>query len=134
MNDKYNDHDRAILMACEKFEEVHPHADQPSWLKYCMSLNVVKNKNKNWVIKFLILPKPSIEDNQYWEWEDDGIPLLIEVDSKTNKKSIVICGGTSVEPEVFFEVEIDLDQNEAIILNDTRLDRLDSSKYEINRR
>ncbi len=46
MNDKYNDHDRAILMACEKFEEVHPHADQPSWLKYCMSLNVVKNKNE----------------------------------------------------------------------------------------
>ena len=134
MNDKYNDHDRAVLMACEKFEELHPHADQPYWLKYCMSLNVVKNKNSNWVIKFLIFPKPILKANQYWEWNDNGIPLLIEVDPKNNKKSIIICVGTPVEPEVFFEVEIDLDKNKAIILNDTKLDRLDGSKYEINRR
>lgn len=134
VSNKYNSHDKAILMACEKFEEIHPHENQPRWLKYCMSLNVAKNKNKNWVVKFLISPKSILESNQYWEWEDDGIPLLVQIDPKTNKKSIVICGGVSAAPEVFFEVEIDLNQNLAIVLKDTQLNKLDASKYEINRR
>lgn len=134
VSNKYDGHDKAILMACEKFEEIYPNEDQPSWLKYCMSLNVVKNKNKNWVVKFLISPKAVLEANQYWEWKDDGIPLLVQIDPKTNKKSIIICGGAPVAPEVFFEVEIDLNQNLAIVLKDTQLNKLDGSKYEINTR
>lgn len=134
MNNKCDNHDKAILMACEKFEEIHPIEDQPKWLKYCMSMNVVKNQNKNWIVKFLISPKPVLEVNQYWEWEDDGIPLLVQIDPITNKKSIVICGGVPVAPEVFFEVEIDYKQNLAIVLKDTQLNKLDGNKYEINRR
>lgn len=134
MGNKYDDHDKAIFMACGKFEEIHPNEDQPRWLKYCMSLNVVKNKNKNWVVKFLISPKPVLEANQYWEWEDDGIPLLVQIDPKTNKKSIIICGGAQVAPEVIFEVEIDINRNLAIVLKDTQLNKLNGSDYEINRR
>lgn len=134
MNNKYNDHDKAICIACEKFEEKHPNEDQPRWLKYCMSINVKKNQNKNWVVKFLILPKPELEVNQYWEWEDDGIPLLVQIDPITNKKSIVISGGKPVVPEVIFEVEIDFNKSFAIVLRDTQLNELDGTKYEINRR
>ncbi len=134
MSQKYNDHDKAILMACKKFEEIHPNVEQPEWLKYCMTINVVKNNKKNWVVKFLLFPKPILKDNQYWEWEDDGTPLLVQVDAKTNKKSIVICGGPRIEPEVFFEVEVDINQNVVMILKNTQLDKLDGEKYEINRR
>lgn len=134
MNNKYNDHDKAISMACDKFDEIHSIENQPRWLKYCMSMNVKKNQNKNWVVKFLILPKPELEVNQYWEWEDDGIPLLVQINPISNKKSIIISGGEPTVPEVFFEVEIDLNKNLAIVLRDTQLDKLDGNKYEINRR
>ena len=134
LNNNCNDHDRAILMACEKFEERYPNGEQPTWLKYCMWMNVMKNQNKNWVVKFYLSPKPVLKSNQYWEWEDDGIPLLIEVDSITNKKSIVICGGAPVDPEVFFEAEINLEQNFVIVHKELQLDKLDGNKYEMNRR
>lgn len=134
MSQKYNDHDKAISVACQKFEEMHPIVEQPEWLKYCMTMNIVKNYKKNWVIKFLLFPKPILKDNQYWEWDDDGIPLLVQIDTKTNKKSIVICGGPRVEPEIFFEVEVDINHDKIIILKDTQLNELDGERYEINRR
>lgn len=47
MNNNYDYHDTAIFMACKKFEKIHPCEDHPRWLKYCMSMKVVKNQNKN---------------------------------------------------------------------------------------
>ncbi len=129
----HNEHDEAISMACKKFDEIHSNNDEPKWLKYCMSLNIVKNERKNWVVKFLIFPKPILEYNQYWDWQDDGMPLLIQVDPKTNKESIVICGGEPIPPLVLFEAEIDINNNHVIVLKDTKLNELDGSKYEINR-
>lgn len=69
-----NEHDEAILMACKKFDELHADHDEPKWLKYCMSLNITKNERKNWVVKFLIVPKSKLEYNQYWDWQADGNP------------------------------------------------------------
>ena len=129
-----NEHDTAIFMACKKFDEIHANHDEPKWLKYCMSLNIVKNERKNWVVKFLIFPKPILEYNQYWDWQDDGMPLLIEIDTQTNQKSIVICGGSPAPPVVLFEAEIDINKDSIIVLKDTKLNQLDGSKYEINRR
>lgn len=130
----HNDHDEAILMACKKFDEIHSNNDEPKWLKYCMSLNITKNEHKNWVVKFLVFPKPILEYNQYWDWQDDGMPLLIQIDPQTNKKSIVICGGEPASPVILFEVEIDIAKNSVTILKDTNLTQLDGAKYEINRR
>ncbi len=128
-----NEHDEAISMACQKFDEIHSD-DEPKWLKYYLSLNIAKNERKNWVVKFLIFPKPILEYNQYWDWQDDGMPLLVQIDPQTNKKSIVICGGGPIPPVVLFEAEIDINENSVIILKDTKLNQLDGSKYEINRR
>lgn len=128
-----NEHDEAVSMACKKFDELHSD-DEPKWLKYCMSLNIVKNERKNWIVKFLIFPKPILEYNQYWDWQDDGMPLLVQIDPQTNKKSIVICGGESIPPVVLFEAEIDIHKNSVIVLKDTDLSQLDGSKYKINRR
>lgn len=130
----HNEHDQAILMACKKFDEIHSNTDEPKWLKYCLSLNIVKNKHKNWVVRFLIFPKPILEYNQYWDWQDDGTPLLVQIDPQTNKKSIVICEGGPTPPEVLFEAEIDINKNSVIVLKDTKLNQLDGSKYEIIRR
>ena len=129
-----NEHDEAILMACKKFDELHADHDEPKWLKYCMSLNITKNERKNWVVKFLVFPKPKLEYNQYWDWQEDGTPLLVQMDPQTNQKSIVICGGAPVPPVVLFEAEIDRAKNRVIVLKDTELNQLDGSNYEINRR
>lgn len=75
MSNNYNDHDLSIQIACKKFEEIYPKEIQPEWLKYCMSMRVARNQNRNWVIKMILLPKPQLEPNQYWQWEDDGITI-----------------------------------------------------------
>ena len=129
-----NEHDEAIWMACKKFDEIHSNHDEPKWLKYCMSLNITKNEHKNWVVKFLVFPKPILQYNQYWDWQEDSTPLLVEMDPQTNKKSIVICGGGPTPPVVLFEAEIDIAKNSVTVLKDTELTQLDGTKYEINRR
>lgn len=134
INNKYNDHDLAVLAACKKFEEMYPKERQPEWLKYCMSMRTVRNHNKNWVIKMILLSKPELEPNQFWQWEDDGVPILFQIDPETKKKSVVICGGPSTEIEVFFEVEVDLANDEVIVLVDANPNKLDGTRYEINRR
>lgn len=128
-----NEHDEAVSMACKKFDEMHSD-DEPKWLKYCMSLNTVKNEHNNWVVKFLVFPKPILDHNQYWDWQDNGMPLLVQIDPQTNKKSIVICGGEPIPPVILFEAEVDINGNSVIVLKDTKLDLLDGSQYEINRR
>lgn len=60
------------------------------------------------MVKFLVFPKPILEYNQYWDWQDDGMPLLVQIDHQTNQKSIVICGGSPPPPVVLFEAEIDI--------------------------
>ena len=62
------------------------------------------------------------------------MPLLVQIDPQTNQKSIVICGGSPTPPVVLFEAEIDIKKNSVIVLQDTKLNQLDGSKYEINRR
>ena len=134
INNKHNDHDLSVLVACKKFEELLPKEKQPEWLKYCMSMRTMRNHNKNWVIKMILLSKPELKSNQFWQWEDDGIPILFQIDPATKKKSVVICGGPSTNIEVFFEVEVDLKNDKVMVLVDTDLNKLDGAKYEINRR
>ena len=50
-----SDRDLSIFAACKKFEEMHPKEKQPEWLKYCMSMRTMRNHNKNWVIKMILL-------------------------------------------------------------------------------
>lgn len=88
----------------------------------------------SWVVKFLVFPKPTLQYNQYWDWQEDGTPLLVEMDHQTNKKSIVICDGGPTPPVVLFEAEIDMAKNSITVLKDTELTQLDGTKYEINRR
>lgn len=79
-----------------------------------------------------LLPKPELKPNQYWELEDDGIPMLYEVDPQTKKKSVVICCGPPMDMEVFFETEVDLLHNRVTVIVDMDLNKLDCSAYEIN--
>ncbi|MCI9252531.1 MAG: hypothetical protein HFI22_12080, partial [Lachnospiraceae bacterium] len=81
-----------------------------------------------------LLSKPELKPNQFWQWEDDGVPILFQIDPETKKKSVVICGGPSTDIEVFFEVEVDLANDEVIVLVDANPNKLDGTKYEINRR
>lgn len=128
------DHDLAISIACKKFDEIYPKELQPEWLKYCMFMNVEKNENRNWVIKFKLKHKPQINANQYWMWHDDGTPVLFEVDPTTTEKRIVISGGNEIEFTTFFETEINLLKNETIILVNVDPNKLDGSVFEVNRR
>lgn len=75
-----NDCGLSIFATCKKFEELHPMEEQTKWLKYCLKMRAVRNENKNWVVQMRLLPKPELKPNQYWEWKDDGIPMLYEVD------------------------------------------------------
>ena len=133
-NNNYDEHDLAICIACKKFDEMHPKETLPEWLKYCMSMKVVRNQNDNWVIKLVLMPKIKLKNNQYWQWESDGIPILIEVDPLTEKKSVVICGGPAAGVEIFFEIEVDLVKNSSLVIIDIDPNKLDGTKYEINRR
>lgn len=94
INNKYNDHDLAVLAACKKFEEMYPKERQA----------------------------------------ECGVPILFQIDPETKKKSVVICGGPSTDIEVFLEVEVDLANDEVIVLVDANPNKLDGTKYEINRR
>lgn len=105
INNKDNDHDLAVLAACKKFEEMHPKEKQPEWLKYCMSMRTMRSHNKNWVIKMILLSKPTLKPNQFLQWEDDGIPILFEIDPTTKKRSVVICDGPSTNIEVFLRLK-----------------------------
>lgn len=128
------EHDFAIQIACEKFDELYPKEMQPNWLKYCMSIKAVKNQDKNWVVKMVLLPKPKRKPNQYLHWEDDGVPILFEVEPITKAKSVVLCGGPAMEPEVFFAVEIDVAKDWAKVIINIDPNELDGTNYEINMR
>lgn len=134
IDDQYGDYDNAVLIACKKFDEIHPREKQPEWLKYCMAIRGTRNENKNWVIKMILVPKPELEPNQYREWSDDGVPRYVEINPTTGEKSYLICIGPAVEVEVFFEVEADLEKGLAVVLADMNLAQLDGTKYETNRR
>ena len=41
--------------------------------------------------------KYELEPNQYYEWTDEGVPILIEVNVVTGEKSVVICCGAQAE-------------------------------------
>ena len=131
-NPKDDGHDMAIYIACNEFEKKHPIETQPKWLKYCVSLKVTKNQNGNWVVKQMLLPKAELKENQYWKWEDDGVPLLVQIDPVTRKETIVICGGSPREYIVIFEVEVDFVEKKAIVHIDTEFDMLDGARYEMN--
>lgn len=130
--DKNDEHDLAIQIACEKFEQLHLIETQPTWLKYCMSMNVAKNNNQNWVVKMKLRPKYELKPNMYLAWQDDGIPIIVEVDPATAKKMIVICGGPPMDEVIFFEVEINFVNNLSTVLLDCDLNSLDGKQYEIN--
>ncbi len=135
MDTKNNEeHDLAVRIACEKFDELYPKEMQPNWLKYCMSMKAAKNEDKNWVIKMVLSPKPKLKPNQYLHWEDDGVSVLFEVNPITKAKSVVICGGSAVELEVFFAVEVDLVKDAAKVIRKIDLNELDGTRYEINMR
>lgn len=133
-NAGYADHDLAVKIACRKFEETYSKEKQPEWLKYCMSMRSEKNQSKNWVIKMLLMPKPELEPGQYWHWNDNGIPILMQIDPLTKNKEVVICGGCALDAEVFFEVEVDFVSNVATIITDIDPNKLNGERYEMNMR
>lgn len=94
--------------------------------------DVVINGNKRYDDNdmAITLPKTQLKPNQHWE-EKRGIPVLVEVDPITGKRSIVICGGPAVDVEVIFQVEIDLFKGSATVITDTDVEILDGTKYEI---
>ena len=132
MNNNNDDRDLALCIACKKFDEKYPKEMQPEWLKYCMFMKAARNQNKNWVIQMALSPKPKTKPNQYWHWEDDGIPVLIDVDLNTQKETIVLCDGPAPDLEVFFEVEVDLAGDRVTVRKDTDPNKLDGTKYEMN--
>ncbi len=135
MDKKHHDYEQAFSIACEKFEELCPLEQQPKWLKYCMAIHIRKNQNKNFVIKFFLTPKPILGQTDDWEYPDDGTsPLWVRTDSKTNEKSIVICGGPPVASEIFFAVEIDTHKNVITLQKYIPPNTFDGSQYQINER
>ena len=122
----------AIYVACNEFERKHPIETQPKWLKYCLFLKVNKNENGNWTVKYMLHPKAELKENQYLKWEDDGVPLLVQIEPITGKETIVICGGLSRECRVIFEVEVNFVVNKSCVCIDTDLTQLDGTKYEMN--
>lgn len=129
-NKRYDDNDMAIKIAWKKFEEKHPKELWPEWLSKFITISGTKSQNNNWLIKITALPKTQLKPNQHWE-EKRGIPVLVEVDPITGKRSIVICGGPAVDVEVIFQVEIDLFKGTATVITDTDVEILDGTKYEI---
>lgn len=132
--DKSNAHDLAIHVACEIFEQMYPQQKQPTWLKYCMAMRITKNSSKNWVVKMILRPKYQLQPNMHLAWQDDGFPMMVDVEPNTGKESIVICCGPYPDDVVFFEVEVDSITNSTTILVDCDPNSLDGDLYEINRR
>lgn len=99
-----------------------------------MSMRTYRNQKGNWVIQFVLSPKPKLKPGQYFVWRDDGLPVLIEADTITGRKSVVVCGGPAIELEVFFEVEVDGTEKVPIVHIDMDPNKLDAAQYEINRR
>lgn len=123
--------DKAIFLACKTFDEKHPKEKQPTWLKYCIAIRGNINENNNWIIKMVLQHKYELEPNQYYEWTDEGVPILIEVNVVTGEKSVVICCGAPIE-EVFFEVEVDFKNGLVTINQDIDLEMLEGNKYKLN--
>ena len=132
--DKSAKHDLAVQIAFERFEQMHPKEKQPTWLKYCMALNITQNRNQNWVIKMILRPKYKLPPNMYWVWQDNGIPILVEVNPDNGEKSVIICCGPPVDDLVFFEVEVDAANNLTKIQVDCDPNTLNGDHYEINTR
>lgn len=134
IRNKEGEHDLAVCIACKKFDETYPKERQPDWLKYCMTLKATRNQSKNWVIEMLLSPKYELEENEYWHWNDGGLPELVEVDPITEEVRHVICCGPSAEKVVFFAVEVDIENDVVNILINIDPNRLDGTKYVMNLR
>ena len=133
MNRIKDDNNRAVNIAWKKFEEIHPSEIRPGWLEKYIIISGNKDKENYWIIKITLLPKTRLESNQHCEWVND-CPRLIEVDEITGERVVVICGGPAVAAEVIFSAKINLENDTATVIEDTDLDRLRESKYQVNRR
>ncbi|GEM_PF-2713139 len=135
MNYKFSsneEHDMALKIACEKFDEIHSKDKQPAWLKYCMRMRQSKNQNGNWVFKIVLTTKFEINPGLKWVWNEDGLDFLVKDDPVTGKRSFVISdGGPPAETVVIFAVEVHADGS-AIVLADTDLNLLDGTHYQLN--
>lgn len=130
---KYSDYDIATFIAMKKFDEKHPKEKQLDWLEKYMMNTIKKITNKKWIVRKILFLKTKLEANQHWEQSAKGNPLLIEVDPITGKESVVFNGGSSQDVKVLFEVEVDLDNNAAVVTVDTDMNILDETKYQIQR-
>lgn len=110
---------------------MYPRDMQPEWLKYCMSLDAARNERNNWVIKMLLSPKKELEADQYWHWNDNGVPDLIRVDPVTGEERYVPWKSPVREPVTFFEAEVDIDKQAATVLTDINPNKLDGTRYEM---
>ncbi len=119
-------------MACEKFEEMFPREMQPVWLKYCMSMMIARNDSQNWEIRMILRPRQEPQPGTRWELGPDGMPLPVHVDPETGKRSVVICDGPPMYPEVIFAVEADSRGDLVKVIANADLGSLDGSRYEMN--
>jgi len=48
-NNKYDEHNMAVVTALDKFDEKHPKEMRPDWLENCMTVSGNKDQNNNWL-------------------------------------------------------------------------------------
>ena len=98
-------HDLAVCIACKKFDEIYSKERQPNWLKYCMAVKATRNQSRNWVIEMFLSPKLELKENEYWCWDDKGLPSLINVNPITEEVQHIICCGPPAEKVVFLQLK-----------------------------
>ena len=64
----------------------------------------------------MVVRKAILDENQYVKWEDDGVPILVQIDPVTQKESIIISGGPPQEFVVIFEVEVDFAVGDSAVI------------------
>lgn len=122
------DFECAKALANMAFNARHPIEMQPSWLKSAVAVSGKKDKDKNWIIHYSVVPFAPLEKNQMWEIID-GSKVVVEIDENTGEKMVLI-SRAGPPPLILFEAVIDKDTRLANVIIDADLSNFNASQFE----
>lgn len=97
--------EKALTLFLDKFLELHPKSEWPSWFKSHTTYGGSFEGSDHWRFSFTVLPKSAIPEDYLWEKKDDGYALT-KIDPKTGDKMFVI-SNVSEHGLSLFECEVD---------------------------
>ncbi|WP_437567660.1 hypothetical protein [Sorangium sp. So ce542] len=108
----------AMAFAADEFERRHPRDTWPEWVRPCTSISYSRDRRGHYLVSFAVSMEELLGVHERWE-EQAGEKCVVRVDPNTSEEFRVY--RTPSRTEVYFQVDVDPDTAEVVVLKDSDL-------------